>query len=140
MDELIVLYDGDCGFCAVLTALLLRWDRANRLGPASIQSARGGELLKDVPPGDRLKSWHLIDASGTLHSGGDAVPVVLDALPWGAPLARVARRFPNLTSRAYERIADHRILLGRALKARPRAWAARVIADRERWAGASRGR
>ena len=141
MDELIVLYDGDCGFCSVLMAMLLTWDRANRIGPVSIQSARGEELLIDLTAEDRLKSWHLIDASGTLYSGGGAIPVVLDALPWGAPIARVASRFPNVTSRAYDRIADHRVLLGRGLKARPRAWAARVIADRQRLAspGVSRG-
>jgi predicted DCC family thiol-disulfide oxidoreductase YuxK len=132
VDNLIVLYDRDCGFCSVMVAILLTWDRANGVGPVSIQSARGEELLIDLAQQDRLKSWHLIDAEGMLYSGGAGIPVILDALPWGALIARAASQFPNATSRAYEWVANHRELLGRPLKARPRAWAARVIADRER--------
>jgi predicted DCC family thiol-disulfide oxidoreductase YuxK len=130
--QLIVLYDGDCGFCAVMLAVLLRWDRAGRLAPVAIQSARGEELLGDLPRGDRLESWHLIDADGALHSAGAAVPVVFNALPWGRPIARLASRFPRAASRAYDWLAGHRALLGGLIRSRPRAWAARVIADRLR--------
>ena len=132
MDDLIVLYDGDCGFCSVIVAVLLTWDRANGLDPVSIQSARGEELLIDLAQRDRLKSWHLIDAERRLYSAGAGIPVILDALPWGAPIARVASRFPNAAARAYGWVSNHRVLLGRPLKERPRAWAARVIADHER--------
>jgi predicted DCC family thiol-disulfide oxidoreductase YuxK len=132
--NLIVLYDGDCGFCSVILAMLLTWDRANRVGPVSIQSARGEELLVNVKRQNRLRSWHVIDAEGTLYSGGSGIHVVFDALPRGALIARVVTRFPKATSLAYEWVASHRVLLGRPLRARPRAWAARVIADRERLA------
>jgi predicted DCC family thiol-disulfide oxidoreductase YuxK len=132
VDNLIVLYDRDCGFCSVMVAILLTWDRTKGVGPVSIQSARGNELLIDLAQQERLKSWHLIDAEGMLYSGGAGIPVILDALPRGTLIARVASQFPNATSRAYEWIANQRVLLGRPLKARPRAWAARVIADRER--------
>lgn len=130
MNDLIVLYDGDCGFCRVTLAALLTWDRANRLSPVSIQSERGEELLADLRRQDRLRSWHLIDAHGVRHSGGAGVPVVFDALPWGTALARLASRSPTMTSRAYDCVANHRALLGRPLNARTRAWAARVITGR----------
>ena len=126
---LIVLYDADCGFCAVVVAILLTWDQAKRLDPVRIQSTRGEELLMDVPHQDRLESWHLVDDTGVVRSGGAAVPMVLAALPGGAPIAHVVSRFPRTTSRAYDWVATHRVLLGRLLKARPRAWAARVIAQ-----------
>jgi predicted DCC family thiol-disulfide oxidoreductase YuxK len=129
---LIVLYDGECGFCKVMLAVLLSWDRAHRLDPASIQSARGEELLTGMAEQDRLASWHLTDAEGTRYSGGAGIPVIFAALPFGAPVARLASRFERATSRVYDWVAAHRVLLGRPLKARPRAWAARVIADRER--------
>jgi predicted DCC family thiol-disulfide oxidoreductase YuxK len=132
VDNLIVLYDRDCGFCSVMVAILLTWDRAKHVRPVSIQSAPGEELLVNVARQDRLKSWHLIDAEGTLYSGGAGIPVILDALPWGAPIAWVASHSSNATSRAYTWVANQRVLFGRSLKARPRAWAARVIADRER--------
>jgi predicted DCC family thiol-disulfide oxidoreductase YuxK len=131
VDNLIVLYDGDCGFCEVVLAMLLTWDRAKRVDPVSIQSARGEDLLIDMEREDRLKSWHLIDPGGMLHSGGAGIPVIFAALPGGALIASAASRFPTGTSRTYDWVAGHRVLLGRSLKARPRAWAARVIAERE---------
>jgi predicted DCC family thiol-disulfide oxidoreductase YuxK len=129
---LIVLYDGECGFCAVMLAVLLRWDRAHRLDAAPIQGARGERLLGEMPPEERLKSWHVIDGAGAVHSGGSGVPVALAVLPGGVGLARVASQIPGVTSRAYEWVADHRATLGRLLPARSRAWAARVIAARGR--------
>jgi predicted DCC family thiol-disulfide oxidoreductase YuxK len=128
----IVLYDGDCGFCRVMLAALLKWDRAARLSAVTIQSARGQDLLDAVAPQDRLDSWHLLDAAGVLRSGGAAVPAVFQALPYGAPIARIASGFPRATARAYIWVASHRALLGRALGERARAWAGGVIAERER--------
>lgn len=127
---MVVLYDGDCGFCKVMLAVLLRWDRAHHLTAVPIQSRLGEELLQDMPSQDRLRSWHLIDDTGALHSGGPAIPVVFATLPRGGPIARLASRFPSATSRAYEWVASHRVLLGRFLGARSRVWAARVIAER----------
>ena len=98
---LVVLYDAHCGFCAVMVAMLLTWDRAKRLDPVRIQSTRGEELLMDVGRRDRLDSWHLVDGAGVVRSGGAAVPMVFAALPGGAPVARVASQFPRTTSRAY---------------------------------------
>ena len=129
---MIVLYDGDCGFCKVMLAVLLSWDRAHCLDPASIQSARGEQLLTGMAEQDRLASWHLTGAEGTRCSGGAGIPVIFAALPFGAPVARLASRSPRATSHAYDWVASHRVLLVRPLKTRPRAWAARVIADRER--------
>ena len=115
-----------------MVAMLLTWDRAERLDPVRIQSSRGEELLIDVGRQDRLESWHLVDGAGVVRSGGAAVPMVFAALPGGAPIARVVSLFPRTTSRAYEWVAGHRVLLGRLFKARPRAWAARVIAEHGR--------
>jgi predicted DCC family thiol-disulfide oxidoreductase YuxK len=132
VDDLIVLYDGDCGFCRVMMAVLLRWDRANRVLPMSIQSPRAEEFLIDMDLQDRLGSWHLIDAEGIRHSGGAAIPVIFDALPWGTPIARVANRYPRATTWAYDWVANRRVALGRPLKRRAQAWAAAIIAERER--------
>jgi predicted DCC family thiol-disulfide oxidoreductase YuxK len=136
---LIVLYDGACGFCEVVLAVLLRWDRQNQLDPVPIQSERGERLLADMPRQDRLASWHLIDRAGSVRSGGAAIPAVFASLPWGSPIAYVAGRFPRKTARAYEWVATHRALPGRLLTGRPRAWAARVVAERERRFSRGRG-
>jgi predicted DCC family thiol-disulfide oxidoreductase YuxK len=132
VEEPIVLYDGDCGFCRVTLATLLRWDRAQRLTPVAIQSARGAELLSELAPEDRLTSWHLVDARGALHSGGAAIPVALEELPYATPIARLTAMLPAATARGYDWVAAHRALLGRPLTARARSWAGGVIAERER--------
>jgi predicted DCC family thiol-disulfide oxidoreductase YuxK len=131
-DRLVVLYDGECGFCRVILATLLKWDRTGRLTPVAIQGTRGEQLLAELEPQDRLAAWHLIDARGTRRSGGAAVPVAFEALPCGKPIAWMAERFPATTARAYAWIAGHRALLGRPLGARARAWAGDVIGERER--------
>jgi predicted DCC family thiol-disulfide oxidoreductase YuxK len=136
---LIVLYDGDCGFCKAVLAVLLTWDRGKRLRPAAIQSARGNELLRDMERQERLDSWHLVDPGGEVRSGGAGIPVVFGALSGGAPMAAIASRSPQTTSRAYEWVASHRVPLGRLLGDRSRAWAARVIAARGSSDDAARG-
>ncbi len=130
VSDLVVLYDGDCGFCAVTLALLLRWDRRRKLTPVTIQSAHGEELLSDLAPADRLGSWHLIDGNDVRHSAGGGIPVVLAALPGGMAFAGITSRFPGATSLAYEWVARHRAILGRPLRPPTRTWAAGVIAER----------
>jgi predicted DCC family thiol-disulfide oxidoreductase YuxK len=132
---LIVLYDGDCGFCKVMLAILLRWDRAGRLTPVPIQSSGGEELLSGMTSSDRLASWHLIDGAGVVRSAGDGLPVVFAALPGGSAIARLASQFPGATSLLYERVAAHRASLARPLSARARAWASAVIAERAQSGG-----
>jgi predicted DCC family thiol-disulfide oxidoreductase YuxK len=129
---LIVLYDSDCGFCKVILAALLRWDRARRLTPLAIQSSRGQELLSGVARSDRLASWHLLDGAGVVRSAGAGIPVLFAALPGGSAIARLASWSPNSTSRLYEWVAAHRAVLARPLSARARAWASGVIAERTR--------
>jgi predicted DCC family thiol-disulfide oxidoreductase YuxK len=129
-NAVVVLYDGDCGFCKVMLAVLLTWDRAHHLNPVPIQCTLGEQLLGDMPSQDRLESWHLVGGTRAVHSGGTAIPVILAALPRGALLACIASRFPRTMSHMYEWVAGHRVLLGRLLSTRSRAWAARVIAER----------
>jgi predicted DCC family thiol-disulfide oxidoreductase YuxK len=99
-----------------------------------------------MPEEDRMASWHLaapgwqanvaenatnschLEApAASVHSAGAAFAPVLELLPGGRPLARVAARFPRASERGYRLVADHRSLLGRALPAAARRWADRVI-------------
>ena len=131
-EGLTVLYDGACGFCKVTLAILIKWDRAARLRPVAIQSARGADLLADMPPGDRLESWHLVDGAGSVRSAGAALPVVFAVLPGGTLIAGAVARSPRLTASAYSWVAGHREVLGRPLGTRTRAWSERVVARRQR--------
>ena len=82
---MIVLYDGDCGFCRWTVAWALKRDRNGVLEIAPIQSPTGDRLLADLPPAERLSSVHVVGDDGGRESGGAAVREVLDALP-SAPL------------------------------------------------------
>ncbi len=127
---MVVLYDRDCGFCAWTLAWLLRWDRGRRLRPATIQGPEGAARLAGMSPERRLASWHAVDTTGRVWSGGAALAPVLRRLPGGAPLAAVTARLPRVTERAYAWVAAHRVLLGRPLRPRSKARARKLIAAR----------
>ena len=115
MQQHIVLYDEDCGFCRWSLVRLLRWDRDGRLRAASIQSEEGDRLLADLSEEDRLASWHLIAPDGRRYSGGAAAGPMARLLPAGAPVALLAETFPRTTDRVYRWVARNRDALGRRL-------------------------
>ena len=111
----LVFYDGECGFCRRSLSVLLRWDRRGRLRPVALQEPAADGPLADLPPGQRMESWHLIAPDGRRWSGGGALPPLLRLLPGGRIPAAVFARFPRLTDRGYRWVADHRSQLSRLL-------------------------
>jgi predicted DCC family thiol-disulfide oxidoreductase YuxK len=129
---MVVLYDGACKFCRCCVAMILWWDREQRLNPVEIQSPDGQHLLTDVPPTERLRSAHIVLADGIVLSGADAAPTLLRALPMGGSLAVVVSALMPLSAAIYRVVAKSRGLVGRML---PESWsdnADRVIMDRRR--------
>lgn len=126
----IVLYDAECGICRTLLAGLLAWDRERRLRPVALQDLEADELLADMPPAERMSSWHLLSPSGGRQSAGAALPPLLRLLPGGAAPAAVFARFPAATERGYRWIADHRSALARLLPAALKRRADRYLATR----------
>jgi predicted DCC family thiol-disulfide oxidoreductase YuxK len=107
MKARLVLYDERCGACVALARRLER----HGIALAPIGSSAGARWLRDLGERERYAAVHAIDAAGRRHTGGDAVPVVLAALPRGVPLARLARSRPRATERAYRILARHRRLV-----------------------------
>ncbi|HYJ61270.1 MAG TPA: DUF393 domain-containing protein [Actinomycetota bacterium] len=107
---LLVLYDGDCGFCRWSADRLRAWDRRGRLTFGRIQDA--GESLGPVSPTDRLVTAHAVEPDGRIWSGGAAMTRIAAEIPAGAPLAWVGRRWPGLAEAAYRAIVDRRERLG----------------------------
>ena len=124
-----VLYDADCGFCRFCLALLLSWDRRERLRPVALGGAEADFLLGDMPLKERDQSWHVV-IGGVVHSAGDAFPPLLRLLPAGRPPAALAARFRRPTARGYRLVAGHRSQLGRLLPRSARRWADRRIEQR----------
>jgi predicted DCC family thiol-disulfide oxidoreductase YuxK len=107
-----VIYDGDCGLCKTLLALLLRADRDRRLRPLALGTPEADRLLGDLAPGQREASWHLIDPAGHRASAGAAGAPVLRLLPGGALPAAALHRVPAQTERLYGFVAGHRSAIG----------------------------
>jgi predicted DCC family thiol-disulfide oxidoreductase YuxK len=106
---------------------VLRWDRAARLQPIALQREEAEDLLAELPPAERLASWHLISPGGERRSGGAAVVPLLRLLPAGRIPAAGFARVPGLTDRAYRWVADHRSQLSRLIPSGPKRRAAERV-------------
>jgi predicted DCC family thiol-disulfide oxidoreductase YuxK len=125
-----VIYDGDCGVCKTLLALLLRADRHRRLTPLALGTPDADALLHDLTPEQRNASWHLIDPTGHRESAGAAAPPLLTLLPGGSLPANALARFPRSTERAYRAVADNRSTIGRVIPSGVKARATGVVRGR----------
>jgi predicted DCC family thiol-disulfide oxidoreductase YuxK len=121
-----ILYDADCGFCRVMLAGVLAWDRRGRLRPVALQDHAAVELLRGMPEEQRMSSWHLVP-EGAVYSGGRAFAPLLRLLPGGRPLALLPAAAPRLAELAYRLVADRRNTLGPLLPDALKARAQRVI-------------
>ena len=130
-----VLYDGDCGLCKWLLCGLLLWDRAARLQPVALQRREAEQLLADLPPAERMASWHLISPAGERQSGGAALAPLLRQLPRGGVPAAAFARLETLTDRSYRWVAEHRSQLSKLVPMRVKRRASDCVRRRERELG-----
>jgi predicted DCC family thiol-disulfide oxidoreductase YuxK len=126
----LLLYDDDCGFCRWSLAWVLRADRGRRVEPVALGSDRADALLADMPPQERVASWHLAAPDGRRWSAGYAAPPLLRLLPGGRLPAAALARAPELTDRAYRWVADHRSTFSKLLTERSKGRADRLISSR----------
>jgi predicted DCC family thiol-disulfide oxidoreductase YuxK len=124
-----ILYDDDCGFCRWSLAVVLVWDRRGTLRPVALQDPEADDLLRDMPPEERTRSWHLVTEEG-VSSAGAAAPHLLRRLPGGTPLALVFERLPRATGHGYRFVADNRSKLGELLPRAVVRWADALIEAR----------
>ncbi len=135
MRDWVVVYDGDCGLCKWLLALLLRWDRDERLRPLALALPEADELLADLAPEQRSASWHLISPAGARTSAGEALAPLLSLLPGGRVPAAAFASLPRQTQAGYAFIAEHRSGLSKLLPARAKRRAGELVRERERMTG-----
>ena len=117
MADATLLYDADCGFCRSSLALILAWDSHRRLRPVALQDPEADRLLAALSPQERMASWHLVSADGSVRSAGDALEGLFSLLPGGRAPSALAARFPAVARNGYRRVAKHRSQLGRLIPA-----------------------
>jgi len=113
MSRATLIYDSDCGFCRWCLGKVLAWDRRRAVRPLALGTDEANRLLRDMPRGEQMSSWHLIDEGGAVHSAGAGFTPLLRLLPGGAPLAALAARLPEPTERAYRAVSGNRGIFGR---------------------------
>ena len=112
-----LLYDADCGLCKFVAARVLELDRGHRYRPLALQDPRAAELLPGMSEEERMRSFHVVDPDGTVHTAGEGL----------AELVPPLRRFPGASSRLYWLVAGNRNRLGRLIPDFARRQAARRI-------------
>lgn len=108
-DEVVVYYDGDCGFCHRSVRALIAMDRNDVVRFSTLQSERFAAATASVAGGID-DSIVVIDESGTILQKSDATIHILERLggPWpfvGALLDSVPRQIRN---GVYDLIAANR--------------------------------
>jgi len=91
-----------------------------RVRPVALQDSLAAELLPELSAEERMRSFHLVDSSGRVHSAGDGL----------AELIPILRRSPRVADRLYWLVAGNRDRLGRFIPDIARRQAARRIAAR----------
>jgi predicted DCC family thiol-disulfide oxidoreductase YuxK len=123
----IVLYDGNCGFCRWTVAWALKRDRDRLLTVAPIQSPTGDRLLAGVDAAERLRAVHVVHDDGRHESGGAAAQAVLRVS--ARRLARLAGISPRLVELVYRLVAGNRARLSRLVPAGAKQRADRMLAQ-----------
>ena len=103
-----LLYDGECGLCAIVVGILLRLDRKGRLRAVSLRDTEADRLVHGVPEEVRMESWHYLDHHGRLHSGGAVVAALGRRIPALYIVSVFAQMFPAATEGAYRGISTRR--------------------------------
>ena len=98
-EYILLLFDRDCGICSAASRWIHAVDLRGRVRLRTIQSSR--DLLRGIPEGRILDAFHIVSPDGRVTTGGNAVPVLIEALPMGDGLGRVLAGSPTLMSRVH---------------------------------------
>jgi predicted DCC family thiol-disulfide oxidoreductase YuxK len=117
-----LLYDADCGLCKFAVARVLELDRRHRFRPLALQDPRAAELLPGMTEEERMASFHIVEADGSIDSAGEGLEALFPPL----------KRVPRLASRGYWLGANNRDRLGKLIPDAARRQAERRIASGSR--------
>jgi predicted DCC family thiol-disulfide oxidoreductase YuxK len=118
----ILLYDDDCRFCRACADLIEAWDRRGRMALLPFSDQEASRLMSAIEPNLRERSMHVVQPSGAIESGGDAMVAVLEALPglgWLAWLARRVGLVHGVVSWSYFAVATRRDFFSKLVPDRP---------------------
>lgn len=94
MERHLLVYDAECGPCSKFKNAVDRLDKYNRLRFISLAHADEQGLLNSIPKRRVHKSFHMISPGSKIWSGANAIPILLELLPFGGVDSSLILRFP----------------------------------------------
>jgi predicted DCC family thiol-disulfide oxidoreductase YuxK len=117
-----LLYDDDCRFCRACADLIKAWDRRGRMALLPFSDPEARQMMSAIVSELRERSMHVVQPSGAIESGGDAMVAVLEALPglrWLAWLSRRVSLVRGAVAWTYFVVASRRDFFSRLVPNRP---------------------
>lgn len=121
----LVLYDGDCGFCIWTVGGFLRLARRGSLRTRPIQDSL--HLLPGLDPDTALRSFHVVTADGDVASAGAGLARLCRHVPLLRPVGAVLGRIPGLSEWLYRQVAGRRGTFARGIPERSGRRARRAV-------------
>ena len=90
-----LIYDGECTLCENFKNAVKGMDLNSRILPISSQDPLAKKLLSHMDPETRMGNVHLVLPNGVVKSGDQAVPQILQLLPWVSPLGWLLEHLPG---------------------------------------------
>ena len=87
-------YDADCGPCTRFKEVVQVLDRYHRVDFLSLINADQMGLLDSIPQSLKYKSFHLISPNGSIWSGAEALPILVNLFPLGKSMSKVFMTTP----------------------------------------------
>ncbi len=114
--SILLIWDGDCGFCRNAVGWMLRHDHASRIEPVPYQDLPSPPMTPALRR-QAERAVQVITPQGQQLSGGRAVLYVLGQVGWRPGLVRLASRRPVLwvVELGYWVVARNRSLFSRFL-------------------------
>lgn len=110
----VLLYDADCRLCRFAVRTVARLDRGDELALLPLQDPAAEPLLASLAAEQRLETWRLARADGSLTGYGAGVPELLAATRLGRPAGRLLGLIPaGALDAGYRLVARNRRRLGR---------------------------
>jgi len=90
----VLLYDADCGLCTFFAGAVKVADLGGRIEPMALADPRADPWFARAAKEERFGSFHIVRPSGDRLSRGRALIALVEALPLGAGLSRLASGIP----------------------------------------------
>lgn len=113
-EQFLMIWDGDCQFCARAVEWLRTHDANGRIAPVPYQVCPSPPMTPELFDASR-HAVQIVSPNGDVVSGGEAALLALHVVGWHPWLVRIGRAalIRPVIRASYRTVANHRDLFGR---------------------------